>query len=140
MTKERKLAIDMWLWIRERYDEWDFYFWGASDEDGCVDEMKYRFIDAENNGEYPNWKSLCWLCNYMGFTIPTPPEKLYSCGHCPPKELFSCKRCPLKSCYASDTAYQVLDKHLYKGDIFVSEEVYRDCCTTILNALGYKGE
>lgn len=129
MTKERKLAIDMWLWIRERYDEWDDYFWGASDEDGCVDEMKYRFIVAENNGEYPNWKGLCWLCNYMGVTIPTSPKKS-----------FSCERCPLKSCYEPNTVYQVLDKHLYEGHVHVSEKVYRNCCTTILTALGYKGE
>ena len=129
MTKERKLAIDMWLWIRERYDEWDDYFWGASDEDGCVEEMKYRFIVAENKGKYPAWKGLCWLCNYIRTSKPTSP-----------KELMSCRRCPLKSCHKSDSAYQVLDRHLYKGDTHVSEEVYHNCCTTILNALDYKGE
>lgn len=129
MTKERKLAIDMWLWIREQYYEWDDYFWGASDEDGCVEEMKHRFIVAEYTGEFPEWKGLCWLCNYMRIPVPTSPEELMSCG-----------RCPLKSCHKPDSAYQVLDRHLYKGDTHVSEEVYYNCCTTILNALGYKGE
>lgn len=129
MTKERRLAIDMWLWIREHYDEWDDYFWGASDEEGCVEEMKYRFIIAENNGKSPAWKGLCWLCTYVRNPAPTSPEKLFSCG-----------RCPLNSCTAPGSAYQVLDRHLYKGDIHVSEEVYRTCCTIILNALGYKGE
>ena len=129
MTKERKLAIDMWLWIRDNYAEWDDYFWGASDEDGCVEEMKHRFIVAEYTGEFPDWKGLCWLCNYMRIPVPTSPEELMSCG-----------RCPLKSCMTPDSAYQVLDRHLYKGDTHVSEEVYSNCCTTILNALGYKGE
>ncbi len=129
MTKERKLAIDMWLWIRERYDEWDNYFWGASDEDGCVEEMKHRFIVAEYTGEFPDWKGLCWLCNYIRIPKATSLE-----------ELFSCVRCPLKTCHEKDSAYQVLDRHLYKGDTHVSEEVYYNCCTIILNALGYKGE
>ena len=129
MTKERKLAIDMWLWIRERYDEWDDYFWGASDEDGCVEEMKHRFIVAEYTGEFPDWKGLCWLCNYIRTPKATSPEELMSCG-----------RCPLKTCHIPDSAYQVLDRHLYKGDIHVTEEVYYNCCTIILNALGYKGE
>lgn len=129
MTKERKLAINMWLWIRERYDEWDGYFWGASDEDCCVDEMKYRFIVAENEGKLPKWKGLCWLCTYVRVPVPDCPGRL-----------FSCERCPLKSCHTSDSAYQILNTHSYKGDTHVSEEVYRDCCTTILDALGYKGE
>lgn len=129
MTKERKLAIAMWRWIREHYYEWDKYFWGASDEDGCVEEMKCRFIVAENEGEYPAWQGLCWLCTYVRTPKATSLEKL-----------FTCWRCPLKSCSTSDSAYQVLDRHLYKGNIHVSEEVYRTCCTTILNALGYKGE
>lgn len=129
MTKERKLAIDMWLWIRESYAEWDDYFWGTSDEDGCVAEMKYRFTYVACKGKFPVWRGGCWLCNY----IHSP--KVTSL-----KELFSCGRCPLKSCHKPDSAYQVLDRHLYKGDIHVSEEVYRNCCTTILNALGYKGE
>ena len=129
MTKERKLAIDMWLWIRERYDEWDDYFWGAGDEDGCVEEMKYRFIEEENEGKMPKWRCLCWLCTYM--RVPTP-----DCS----RKIFSCKRCPLDACQKSDSAYRVLDHHLYKGDQHVSEEIYRECCTTILDALGYKGE
>lgn len=129
MTKERKLAIDMWLWIRERYDEWDDYFWEAGDDYDCVDEMKQRFIEEENDGEYPNWKGLCWLCNYIR------PSRTNSPAEFPP-----CSCCPLKSCYEPDTVYQVLSSHVYKEDVDVSEEVYRDCCTTILAALGYKGE
>ena len=127
MTKERKLAINMWLWIKERYDEWDDYFWGASDEDGYVEVMKHRFIEEENGEEILKWRGLCWLCNYM--RIITLRET--SC---------SCERCPLKSCGAPDSAYQILNTHCYKGAIDISEEFYRYCCTTILNALGYKGE
>lgn len=122
MTKERKLAIDMWLWIRERYDEWDDYFWGDSDEDGFVEEMKHRFIEEENGGKKPNWHFMCWLCTYIRASG------------------LKCKRCPLKSCGASYSAYHILDTHSYEGDTDISEEVYRHCCTTILNALGYKGE
>ena len=127
MTKERKLAIDMWLWIRERYDEWDDYFWEAGDEDGLAKVMKYRFIDEENEGKMPKWRYTCWLCTYLR-------------APCGSKKGEPCARCPLKSCYAPDTVYQVLSTHVYKEDVDVSEEVYRDCCTTILNALGYIGE
>lgn len=129
MTKERKLAIDMWLWIRERYDEWNDYFWGASDEDGYVDEMKYRFIEVVNEGKIPKWRGLCWLCTYVRNPVPDCPGKI-----------FSCERCPLGTCMTSDSAYQILNTHFYRGDTNVSEEVYRACCTTILDALGYKGE
>ena len=122
MTKERKLAIDMWLWIRERYDEWDDYFWGNGDEDGCVEEMKYRFIEEENGGKKPKWHYMCWLCTYIRTS-----------GR-------DCTRCPLESCQTFDSAYRVLDTHFYKGATDISEEVYRHCCTTILDALGYKGE
>lgn len=127
MTKERKLAIDMWLWIRERYTEWDDYFWGASDKDGFAREMKYRFIEEENGGEMPKWDYMCWLCTYI--RVPACSRKTTPCA-----------RCPLGTCQASTSAYQVLDTHRYRDELYVSEEVYRDCCTTILNALGYKGE
>ena len=129
MTKERKLAIDMWLWIREHYDEWDDYFWGAGEDYEYVEEMKHRFIEEENEGKILKWKGLCWLCNYMRTPAPDCPEKI-----------FYCKRCPLKSCGDPDSAYQVLNSHVYKGAVDISEEVYRHCCTTILTALGYKGE
>lgn len=129
MTKERKLAIDMWLWIREHYKDWDEYFWESGSEYGFVEDMKFRFLDAENGGKYPKWRAMCWLCTYM--------RKHTS----PFVEVFvACIRCPLKTCDATDTAYRVLNVHIYKGDVHVSEEVYRNCCTTILNALGYKGE
>lgn len=129
MTKERKLAIDMWLWIREHYDDWDGYFWASSEEDGFVEVAKTYFLEEENAGEAPKWLGMCWLCTYMRNPAPDCPEKFYSC-----------ERCPLKSCLAPGSAYQVLDRHLYKGDTHVSKEVYRKCCTTILKALGYKGE
>ena len=133
MTKERKLAIDMWLWIREHYKEWDECFLGSSDEDGFVEEMKYRFLDEENNGKYPAWQAMCWLCTYARTSVRPPAV---DCA----EKLFTCERCPLKTCFAKDSAYRVLDTHTYKNDIHVTEEVYRNCCSTILNALGYKGE
>ncbi len=129
MTKERKLAIDMWLWIREHYAEWNDYFKGSRYEDGFVEKMKFRFLDAENNGEHPAWRGTCWLCTYMRTPVPDSPLKLHTC-----------ERCPLKTCFDKDAAYRVLDTHTYKDDIHVTEEVYRNCCSTILNALGYKGE
>ena len=127
MTKERKLAINMWLWIREHYYEWDKYFWESGDSFGFAEEMKHRFLEEENKGEYPKWKGLCWLCTYVRSPAPSTPEKLFTCG-----------RCPLRACTAKDSAYFVLDTHTYKGDIHVSGEVYYNCCSTILNALGYK--
>ena len=127
MTKERKLAIDMWLWIREHYEEWDEYFWGSGDTEDFATEMKLQFWDAEHKGkEMPNWRSYCWLCQYIQSPKTTYP--------------FDCTRCPLKSCSKTDSAYYVLNCHKYKGDLKVTEEVYRNCCSTILNALGYKGE
>ena len=126
MTKERKLAIDMWLWIREHYTEWDEYFWGSGDEDDFATVMKCEFWDVEHKGErMPKWRALCWLCQYTQGGEATYP--------------FNCTRCPLKSCSKKDSAYYVINMHQYKGDIHVSEEVYRNCCSTILNALGYKG-
>ena len=129
MTKERKLAIDMWLWIREHYKEWDEYFWESGSEDGFVEEMKFRFLDEENEGRQPKWRAMCWLCQYVRTPAPDSVEKF-----------FTCERCPLKTCYGKDAAYRILDIHIYKGDVHVSKEVYRNCCSTILNALGYKGE
>lgn len=129
MTKERKLAINMWLWIREHYDDWDDYFWGSSEGDGFVEVVKMYFLDEENEGEVPKWRGMCWLCQYVRKSVPTSPEKF-----------FVCERCPLKTCYTSDSAYRILDTHTYEDDKHVSKEVYRKCCTTILKALGYKGE
>lgn len=127
MTKERKLAIDMWLWIRERYDEWDDYFWGASDEDGLAKVMKDRFIEEEYEGTMPKWRYTCWLCTYI---------RDRACS----RKTTPCARCPLGTCQAPASVYQVLNTHCYRGEPYVSEKVYRDCCTKILNALGYKGE
>lgn len=127
MTKERKLAIDMWLWIREHYKDWDEYFWGSGDEDEFIQEMKYTFFYEEYpDMELPKWRAMCWLCQYT-----QNPTVLYP---------FDCTRCPLKSCSMTDSAFYVLNCHKYKGDIHVTEEVYRNCCSTVLNALGYKGD
>lgn len=125
MTKERRLAIDLWLWIRDRYADWNDYFWGSGDTDGFLDEMKYRFFD-ENNIELPKWRAMCWLCQYTQDQDVTYP--------------FDCTRCPLKSCSRKNSAYYVLNLHTYKDDLHVSEEVYRNCCSTVLNALGYEGD
>lgn len=99
MTKERKLAIDMWLWIRARYDEWEAYFWRASVDDGLAKARKYRFIEEENGGKILKWKGMCWLRNYMRSTIPTSPEELRSCGGC-----------PLKSCGAPLLLYNNISR------------------------------
>ena len=116
MTKERKLAIDMWLWIREHYQEWDEYFWGSGDTESLATMMKCEFLDAEEL-PIPVWRSMCWLCHYVRTPAPDSAEKF-----------FTCERCPLKTCFVKDSAYRVLDTHTYKGDIHVTEEVYRNCC------------
>ena len=126
MTKERKLAIDMWLWIREHYKDWDEHFWGSGDEGDCVEEMKYTFFYEEYpEQELPKWRALCWFCQYT-----QNPDATYP---------FDCTKCPLKSCSKKDSAFYVLNCHKYKEDIHVTEEVFRNCCSTILYALGYKG-
>lgn len=127
MTKQRKLAIEMWRWIRDRYDEWNDYFWGSGDDTDFAMEMKCEFWDAEHNGEQiPKWRGFCWLCQYT-----QNPDTTYP---------FNCLGCPLKSCSKKDSAYYVINTHQYKGDIHVTEEVFRNCCSTILYALGYEGD
>ena len=127
MTKERKLAIEMWLWIREHYAEWDAHFWESGDEEDLVFDLKYAFFDeVYPNTEIPKWRAMCWFCQYTQDADVTYP--------------FDCVRCPLKSCSKTDSAYYVLNLHKYKGDVHVTEEVFRNCCSTILYKLGYKGE
>jgi len=127
MTKERKLAIEMWRWIREHYKEWNNYFWESGENDGFIEYIKCQFFSEVHPGEpIPKWRALCWLCQYT-----QNPDTVYP---------FDCKGCPLKSCSKTDSAFYVLNLHSYKGDVKVTEEVYRNCCSTILYALGYEGE
>ena len=135
MTKERKIAIQMWLWIRASFEEYEDYFWGASDEDGFLIEMKHRYLTyvLSPNDFHPNWLHDCWLCHYA---LRSPKYTQQLNGYTPDR----CAHCPLKSCMQG-SPYACLEDHKDEnGEIEITEEQYRNWCTQVLRALGYKGE
>ena len=122
MTKERKQAIDMWLWIRNQYEYYEDYWKGSGDEDGFTFVLK-EYYEDETGFPVFNWKCGCWLCQYV------PHDRM-------PMYPFNCTKCPLISCGAEDSPFHRLDCHFN----IKTEQDFRDCCTQIARALGYKGE
>ena len=137
MTKERKLAIRMWLWIRDNYEEYVDYWKGSGDEDGFIEVMKDKFDDeylafpASERIIPPRvsirslWRGGCWLCKYCRDHRPKIRR---------PEDLDRCYRCPLKTC-GEHSPYRILDCYAVRNKAH-----YQECCTQILRALGYKGE
>ena len=70
MTKERKLAIEMWETVRQAIIN--------SDGVASVKVVKREFCTEHNL----NWEADCWFCQYVGL------ERRFSIG-------FDCTRCPL---------------------------------------------
>lgn len=116
MTKERKLAIAMWEYIRDNYDRYDEYA-REYDEEGCYDaeedalcELKRQFLKGKN----VKWAMSCWFCQYIGHRGRS--FNTYRCGLCP---LQSCETGPYCTLARGCTQIQ-----------------YIDACNQIIEALG----
>ena len=112
MTKERRIAIDMWEWVRAN---WDMYL-GLKDSEECHNEedalllMKDMYLADKD----VNWVSNCWFCTYLKLR-PEP-----SCRR-------GCFLCPLQSC-SSGPYHTLANKPTY--------DEYVDACDQIIEALG----
>ena len=67
MTKERKIAIEMWEYIRDNYDYYREYrdvHENDEDYDGedAIHNLKVEFL----KGKGVNWAMNCWFCEYIG--------------------------------------------------------------------------
>ena len=108
MTKERRIAIDMWRWIRAN---WDMYL-RFKDEVECAtgEDALLLMKDTYLADKGVNWVSNCWFCTYL---------KLRS--------KLGCRLCPLQSC--SSGPYHTLANN-------PTYEEYVDACGQIIEALG----
>lgn len=108
MTKERRIAIDMWRWIRAN---WDMYL-RFKDEVECAtgEDALLLMKDTYLVDKGVNWVSNCWFCTYL---------KLRS--------KLGCRLCPLQSC--SSGPYHTLANN-------PTYEEYVDACDQIIEALG----
>lgn len=88
MTKERKLAIQMWEDILNMLENYEF----VSSHD--IAYYKYSFTVGHNL----NWLSNCWFCQY----IRTDSDSYHRC-----------KKCPLGSCCSPKSQYSIVtnEKH-----------------------------
>lgn len=115
MTKERKLAIEMWKYIRDNHDAYVEYIDTHGDDEDFEDEdaladLKHKFLKDKD----VHWAMSCWFCQYIGHRGRT----FSTCR---------CKYCPLKSC---DTgAYYILTHS-------PTQDQYIDACNLIIEALG----
>ena len=109
MTKERKLAIQMWEQIKEALPKW--YAYNKYEVGRIVLVYKYQFCRAKK----VHWVSYCWLCQYA---------KTSEC---------SCKHCPLKTCgYMTNgepSPWQIIMQSRS------SLKAKLDACDTIITAL-----
>lgn len=76
MTRERRLAVQMWREIAEylRNSNNDIRLYKS------VADLKHRFCDEHNL----HWRSDCWFCEYLSST---------------------CKKCPIRYCSDNDSLY-----------------------------------
>ena len=116
MTKERKIAIAMWKYIRDNYniysDILDTYrqdgFETIGEDALCY--LKRQFLEHEDI----HWAMHCWFCHYIGHRNRTFGTQ-------------RCKLCPLKSCETGP--YHIL---VYGA----TQEQYIEACNQIIEALG----
>lgn len=110
MTKERRIAIDMWEWIRAN---WDMYLrFKGEVECATSEDALLRMKDTYLADKGVNWRSNCWFCKYIRTSQ---------------RHMRGCHLCPLQSC--SSGPY-----HTLVGS-FTYEE-YVDACDQIIEALG----
>ena len=113
MTKDRRIAIDMWRWIRAN---WDMYLRFKDNEVECPYEEDALLLmkDIYLADKGVNWVSDCWFCTYLR---PRPEP---SCRR-------GCFLCPLQSC-SSGPYHTLVNNPTY--------EEYVDACDQIIEALG----
>ena len=108
MTKERRIAIDMWEWVRANWDM-DLRFKGevecTTGEDALLLMKDMYLVDKD-----VNWVSNCWFCEYLRL-----------------RSKLGCRLCPLQSC--SSGPYHTLANN-------PTYEEYVDACDQIIEALG----
>lgn len=111
MTKERRIAIGMWEYIRDQYSS-------QRVDDGVDLEDYVHNLKGEYLWEHgdPHWAFRCWFCQYIG----RRDKHRYDFSRC-------CK-CPLKSCGAR-SAYEKLCNA-------ETEETWIEACDEIITALG----
>lgn len=114
MTKERKIAITMWKYIRDNYDKY-FEYMSACVEEGYEGEdalcyLKNKFLEDKD----VNWAMHCWFCEYIGLRSRT-------------FNTYRCKLCPLKSCTTGP--YHMITQG-------ATQEQYIEACNQIIEALG----
>lgn len=106
MTKERKLAIQMWTEIKALLPLW--YNTDRFNIGNKVCTFKYNFCSNKK----VNWLYNCWLCQYSRL----------------PRNDYSCARCPLKSC-GGDGPWQIIMRYRY------SLKAKLAACDAIITAL-----
>ena len=111
MTKERRIAIQMWKRIKTLLPRWY-----ASDRNTVGDKVlmyKHKFCSRKK----VTWIYDCWLCHYVGHIGVS----------------VQCRRCPLKSCNSTydggDSPWQIVMQSRY------SLEKKLDACDIIIKAL-----
>ena len=110
MTKERRIAIDMWEWIRAN---WDMYL-SFKDSEECPNKEDALLLmkDIYLADKGVNWASNCWFCEYIRSSQ---------------RHMRGCRLCPLQSC--SSGPYHTLANN-------PTYEEYVDACDQIIEALG----
>ena len=108
MTKERRIAINMWEWIRAN---WDIYL-GLKDSEECHNEEDALLLmkDMYLADKGVDWVSNCWFCTYLRL-----------------RSKLGCRLCPLQSC--SSGPYHTLANN-------PTYDEYVDACDQIIEALG----
>lgn len=108
MTKERRIAIDTWEWVR---DNWDMYLSFKSEVECATGEDALLLMkDTYLADKGVNWVSNCWFCEYLGS-----------------KHGRGCRLCPLQNC-GSGPYHTLATNPTY--------EEYVDACNQIIEALG----
>lgn len=108
MTKERRIAIEMWEYIRDHYDD---YLLLEKDGEESLDSLKVQFLKYKGI----KWICNCWFCHYIA--------KRMKMGFHP--EICRAK-CPLKSCNTGPFS-------VFYGT--PEEEEYVEACNEIIEAL-----
>ena len=110
MTKERRVAIEMWEYIRGQYSS------EYVDMEDYVYNLKGGYLWAHGN---PRWAFHCWFCQYIG-KRNRPGKRLNFDG---------CAKCPLKDC-----------DHGPYGRLIraTNREEWEEACDEIIVALGGK--
>lgn len=110
MTKERKIAIAMWEYIRDNYEAYvDNCDYCENGEDALC-ALKKQYLDARGI----HWAYHCWFCEYIGHR---------GRGF----NIYRCKFCPLQDC--STGPYRTLIR-------MPTQSQYIDACDEIIVALG----